>query len=294
MKRYLQFVLLLAIISLIGVGCIPSSPTQQIELSNLTVTLDSPTSSPVAENLTPLPLTSLPAAENLTPLPPTSSPVAENLTPVPPISNAIYFGSVEDNNAIFVISNISRANYENYFPSYEYLGKLYFEGSGGFDFNFRDIENPTLLFSIANNEDLIRVSFANGKAYVSGVKHEPDLNDVSFVYAVNLETGDSQEVWTGMPGYVDRVVGSIIIFKLYPCYHCGPGSLRKTIIINAKTGTDKELGEIGDVTISFEKNTVSYRNLIPLQVPCDSSEYCADGFYLEYETAGEFLVETLP
>ncbi len=214
-------------------------------------------------------------------------PTATGMPSLPP-SNAVYIGTVQGKSVLFVTHDLEQALYKEYFSSYEYLGKIY---CGGFDFNLNDLENPRLLFSIANVDNWINVICSDGKVYVSGIRQEPDFRDVSFVYVVNPETGDFQEVWTGLPGYVDEIQNHIIVIKLLDCYHCSPSPLRKTVIVNANTGVEKELGEVGDVKIL--NSSVAYRYLTPLEVPCDPGEGC-DGFYTDYEPTGEFHLETLP
>jgi hypothetical protein len=212
-------------------------------------------------------------------------PPTATVTPTPP-SNAVYFGTVEGKNVVFVTHDIEQALYEDYFSSYKNLGKIY---CSGFDFNFNDLENPRLLFSIDNIDNWVNVICSDDKVYISGIRQEP--GDVGFVYVVYPETGDFQEVWTGMPGYVDGIWNNIIVIKLFPCYRCSPSPLLKTVIVNANTGVDKELGEVGDVRILSD--SVAYRYLTPLDVPCDPGEGC-DGFYTDYEPTGEFVVELLP
>jgi hypothetical protein len=210
----------------------------------------------------------------------------ETLTPPP--SNAVYIGTAQGKNVIFVTYALQQALYKDTFSSEEYLGKIY---CGGFDFNFNDLEVPRLLFSIANIDNGISVICSDGNVYISGVRQEPGSGDVSFVVVVYPETGDFQEVWTGMPGYVDEIRNHIIVIKLLSCYRCSPSPLRKTVLVNANTGAEKELGEVGDVRIL--NSSVAYRYLAPLEVPCDPGEGC-DGFYIDYEPIGEFLLEPLP
>jgi hypothetical protein len=209
-------------------------------------------------------------------------------TPASPPSNAVYIGTVQGKNVIFVTHDLEQALYKDYFSSDEYLGKIY---CGGFDFNFNDLEDPRLLLSIANIDNWISVKCSDEIVYISGVRQDSGLGDVSFVYVVNPETGDLQEVWTGIPGYIDEIWNHIIVIKLLPCYRCSPSPLRKTVIVNANTGVERELGEVGDVRIL--NSSVAYRNLTPLQIPCDPGEGC-DGFYTDYEPTGEFLFEPLP
>jgi hypothetical protein len=206
----------------------------------------------------------------------------------PPPSNAVYIGTAQGKNVIFVTHDLEQVLYKEYFSSDEYLGKIY---CGGFDFNFNDLEDPRLLFSIANIDNWISVICSDEKVYISGVRQEPGFRDASFVYVVNPESGDFQEVWTGMPGYVDEIWNHMIVIKLLPCYRCSPSPLRKTVIVNANTHVEKELGEVGDVRIL--NSSVAYRYLTPLEVPCDPGEGC-DGSYTDYEPTGEFLLEPLP
>ncbi len=224
--------------------------------------------------------TLVPPKDMATLVPPTA-------TPSPP-SNAVYFGTVQGKNIIFVTHDKEQALYEGYFSSYKNLGKVY---CGGFDFNFNDLENPRLLFSIDNIDNWISVICSDEKVFVSGVRQEPGYGDISFVYVVNPKTGGFLEVWTGAPGYVDEIWNNIIVIKLYPCYRCSPSPLRKTVLVNANTGAEKELGEVGDVRIL--NSSVAYRYLTPLEVPCDPGEGC-DGFYPDYVPAGEFVLESLP
>ena len=85
---------------------------------------------------------SAPVTPTATLEPPTAT---ETLTPPP--SNAVYIGTAQGKNVLFVTYALQQALYKDTFSSEEYLGKIY---CGGFDFNFNDLEVPRLLFSIAN------------------------------------------------------------------------------------------------------------------------------------------------
>jgi hypothetical protein len=218
-------------------------------------------------------------------------------TPNPPVSNSLYIGTVNGEKAIFVTSDRARADYEYHFSSYPYLGKLYFSDGSEFDFNFKDLVDPQLLLTIPENEDQFEVANSGSRVYISGIKHSADSSsplDSLYVYFVDLETGAYREIWRGQPGFIDKIWDDYLLIELLPCTHCSPSLFREKIILNGITGSIKELGEVGDVSFTAENNSVWYRHLTPIEVPCDPGEGCEDGFYTDYEPSGKYFSETLP
>ena len=266
MGNILKFTLLYVLLAAVAIGCAPVAPAREANSPTL-AGLPDPTITPgVNEEVTAAPISS----------------------PTPPLSNSVYRGVVEGRNVLFTTSNLMQELYRESFSSHEYLGKIH---CSGFDFHFSGLESPELLFTIVGNADWINVVCADGMAYISGIRMDDSRGDISFVYSVDPETGAYREVWTGMPGIVEQVWNNMIVISLLPCYRCSPTGPLRTIVVNAQTGAIKDLGEAGDVNIL--NDTVAYRRLAPLDVPCDPGEGC-DGFYTDYRPAGEYLVETLP
>lgn len=277
MTKWVLLMLVLFFVTSFEVGCAPSPSSIQTAIVETQISLPVSTPSILPAAVVPL--------ETQVP------------TPDPPVSNSIYLGTVNEKKAIFVTSDRARADYEYYFSSYPYLGKLYFSGRSAFDFNFKDLADPQLVFSIPENIDQIKVAEEGGLFYISGIMQIADPGnpaDSLYICTLDPETGEYKEVFYAQPGYIDEIWYDYLVIKLWPCYRCS-GSERSetTVLLNGITGAFKKLGEVGDISFNWANNSVWYRQLTPIEVPCNPGEGC-DGFYTDYEPSGEYFSEPLP
>lgn len=269
-KLSLAFGVLL--VSNLLIGCAPSSTSIQTAIAQTQIALPTPTTTSTV---------ALP------------SPVFVS----PPITNSVYFGKAEGKNVVYVTENHRQDLLKNLgFETSPYLGQLFYGVGYQSDiFNFKDLEIPQLLFTIPNLNQWHEIKYnldQPDRKYISGTSNSPpDLE--SFVYIVNMDTGEFQEIWKwiGFPAHIRYVHDKYLEIEVSWCYACDYYSPPTTIIVNTLSGKTLELGEVGNVSLDLDNSTVSFQNLTPIEAVCEADTPCIGTLY---EPSGEIFVESLP
>jgi hypothetical protein len=228
---------------------------------------------------------------------PTVSPQATPTQLPPPLTNSVYFGVAEGVNAIFVTENRHQELLKsNGFESSSYLGSLFYEPGYQMDvFNFKDLMNPKLLFSFPELVEWGAVKYGSspsGIIYLSGTRKRDTFPIfLSFIEAVDLKTGENREIWSGAPGRILYVYNEFLEIAIFYCFACDSAHPPRTMILNTATGKTLELGDVGNVVVDVDQNTVTYQYLAQVEVPCTPDIQCKG---VSYEPRGEVLVKTLP
>lgn len=272
-KNFLRLISSFVVLFLMVAGCTP--PTSAIQTA-------------IAQTQQALPTRTL--ALTATSLPtPTQLP--------PPLTNSVYFGTAEGKNVIFVTESYQQNLFTTVgFESSPYLGSLYFEiGYQISVFNFLNLKDPQLLFSFPDLIQWWPVKYdldQGERKYLSGIITRNTFPKIlSFVYVVDLKTGDYQEIWTGEPAQLLFVYNEYLEISILSCYFCDRAPHPKTLIVNTVTGKTLELGEVGNVIVDVDDKTVRFQYLAPVEVPCVEDIQCLG---VQYDPAGDVFVEILP
>jgi len=250
----------------------------------------------VAGTLAAMPgATSAPAPTATEAAQPTSEPVTNA------VAGNLYIGTVEGQSAVFVPDANNPAS-----------GALALaDNSQRSPFNFSDLQDARLL-SAAPNPALQTVNFifdsSHERLFISAAV--PDASSTftdNAVYSVPLQTHMPQEVWRNKlspngsrygkyQGAATLVLaqGDYLVLSVAPCWGCEYATPSDSIVLNLKTAAEKNLGEIGNVSIDSAAGTVSYQLLAPVQVTCDPGPGCDNGYSTDYQPAGKSASEALP
>ncbi len=230
----------------------------------------------------------------------------------PPAINSLYLGAYEEQNGIFVTNEALQRYFEDgEEKTHPYVGLLtYSDGGNIHPYDFNNLDAPEQLFSV--DEQVIGITnFAleagNEQIFASVIlSGTTPYSATNKVYGGSLTTNEFQEVWMNEVGsgsayagyqgsaHIDLVQENFVVMRIMPCYACESFSPGNAVILNTAMGTEKVFGEVGNVAIDVETNTVSYQYLAPIQAPCDPSPGCEDGYRTIYEPAGEVFTEELP
>lgn len=253
------------------------------------------------------PVSTLPRATNtaaalpVTPTSPLATPISA------PEVNQFYLGMLQGKPALFVRT----PGQESAWGSEPYLGSVIDEeGNDQWRFDLRKIEAPYPVLTgesepIAYN---FRVDPVTRLIYLSSFYINPAIQ-IGYVknpvIEIDQNSRTQRQVWlyeTGQdryPGYkgggfLEQALGGFLVLKLYPCFACDFYKPRAVLIVNAVTGAERLLGQVDEVRLNTSDRMVEYRQLVPVQKKCDGTTCDPDGYYTDYEPAGEVISESLP
>lgn len=190
-----------------------------------------------------------------------------------PTSNSVYFGVVEGINSLFVTENYQQESFaDSGFSTSASLGEVYFaNGYINEVYPYAQFKQPRLLFTLSDLAfwDEPHHDFSNPEfLYASGVRGElPEI--ISFVYKIDMSTGEFQEVWSSQGTYsvLKSVDGGYLEIQVRPCYACDDPTPSEVLIVNPTSGASLNLGQVVDVDLSIRDQLVYFRDLI--EVPCE-------------------------
>ncbi len=223
--------------------------------------------------------------------------------PAPTTTNSktpVYSGQTKGENILFISdSNTS--------------GKAIWEdGRINSGFQFDQINNPQILFTLPERIDIQQFKFnsAKNKLYLRSWRENksgqfPKLDDV--ITLVNLDNKEVKEAWTKQIGskkysnangsaWINQIVeDKYLNLDILGCYGCEPfygGSL----IVNLDTKNEIFLGRVGNIQFNLNSGRLYYQKLSPFQESCPSYPIpnCDNGMTTVDKPAGETFTQTLP
>jgi hypothetical protein len=229
------------------------------------------------------------------------------------VPDSLYLGTLEGKTALFITNDeLQRYTEDGVAKSSPFIGLLSYPDRGPYihPFDFRELESPQQLFAV-QGQILAMANYVfdaeRQQIFVSLVLSDSGSMPENRIYGVTLGVHDADVLWRNEIGpgsrygeyqgsaNVDQAAGDYLVLSITPCYACEPFPPWHTIVFNTDSRTEKALGQVGEVSIDLDADTVSYRFLVPEKIPCEPSPGCSDdGTRTVYEPAGEVMTEDLP
>ena len=256
-----------------------------------------------------------PQTAKVTPTPEPS--IAEKKIDAVPTPNHLYLGTYQNEDALFVTNSKMNVYYKGGEPQTNPLigDLLNITGSGKKPFHYNDLIDAVDIGAVtltAGDEftgvGSFKLNEAKSMAYVI-VNIIPEGKEYPHVrqelYQIDLKTNLYKKLWARVvmdetypkagAASLDRVIEDKFLTLVFGvCFACEGFDPHGSLVLNIETGKEAYLGEVDDFMFDLEKNTISYKKLMPFEEPCDPGMGCNDGKRTVYKPSGEISTSELP
>lgn len=222
-----------------------------------------------------------------------------------PESSELYVGTYKNEDVIFFTPPNTTSN----------AGKIVkANGATEENIDYHSLSDLRILYAPKGGTSLYAIQnfiYTKDKEYlgISALWSDPTLgaypNDlINKVYVVTMKNLTTDEVWSntlkqnkynlsGAASVTSVGNDQYIALSLINCYAC-EGSEVKTIVINSRTKTEKDIGLAGNITFDIPKYTFSYQKKNPISVSCSDGPGCENGKMTVYKPSGNIITSQLP
>ena len=229
----------------------------------------------------------------------------------------VYLTTYEGNDALFVHNSNFYKECSSEQKISNQVGKIvYGNSAGGYtvleDRLFTQLENPQKVFMLSKKICTISplVSDSRDILYISLDTDLDNIDLISRIYQVNLPDLSYREIWShetkdakryGLNGggrAIQNFEDKYIAIIIGACTFCDdPTSIIS--LYNIESQKEKILGDVGDIAVNVENNTVTYREMGYVKEKCtpdptDVYMTCQNGYRYVYQPIDPTITDTLP